>query len=77
MVMVFYWDNSLSSSIFIDVFSYWPETFPKVISAVLPVEYYFINALRVLRQFLATESPLKKMRNAFFHFKSFFHSQDI
>ena len=75
--MVFYWDNSLSSSIFIDVFSYWSETFPKVISAVLPVEYYFINALRVLRQFLATESPLKKMRNAFFHFKSFFHSQDI
>ena len=55
--MVFYWDNSLSSSIFIDVFSYWPETFPKVISAVLPVEYYFINALSVLRQFLATESP--------------------
>ena len=36
------------------------------------------GALSVLRQFLATESPLKMMKNDFFfHLKSFFRSQDI
>ena len=37
----------------------------------------FNGALSGLRQFLATESPLKMMKNAFFHLKSSFHSQDI
>ena len=36
------------------------------------------GVLSVLRQFLATESPLKMMKNDFFfHLKSFFRSQDI
>ena len=37
----------------------------------------FNGALSGLRQFLATESPLKMMKNAFFHLKSSFRSQDI
>ena len=36
------------------------------------------GALSGLKQLLASESPLKKMRNAFyFDLKSFFRSQDI
>ena len=38
----------------------------------------FKGALSGLRQFLATENPLKIVKNVFlFHKKSFFHSQDI
>ena len=37
-----------------------------------------MGALSGLRQFLATKSPLKMMKNAFlFHLKSSFRSQDI
>ena len=35
------------------------------------------GALSGLRLFLATESLLKMMKNALFHLKSFFRSQDI
>ena len=39
---------------------------------------FFKGALSGLRQFLATESPLKLMKNAFvFHLKSSFRSQVI
>ena len=39
---------------------------------------YFKDALSGLRQFLATESPLKTMKDTFlFHLKSSFCSQDI
>ena len=38
----------------------------------------FKGALSGLKQFLATESPLKIMKNVFlFHLKSSFRSQDI
>ena len=38
----------------------------------------FKGALSGLRHFLANESPLKMMKNAFlFHLKSFFRSQDV
>ena len=35
------------------------------------------GALLGLRKFLATENPLRVMKNAFFHLKSSFCSQDI
>ena len=38
---------------------------------------HFKGALSGLRQFLATESPLKMMKSAFFHLKSSFRTQDI
>ena len=38
----------------------------------------FIGTLSGLRQFLATESPLKVLKKCFlFHLKSFFRSQNI
>ena len=56
-----------------------------VTSWELPVNFLTIEflvelikgALSGLRQFLATESPLKVMKNAFYSPQSFFRSQDI
>ena len=42
-----------------------------------PLHKFIKGILSGLRQFLATESPLKMIKNAFFYLKSSFLSQDI
>ena len=52
--------------------------FSKAFDIVFHRKLLFKGELSGLRQFLATESSLKFMKNAFlFHLKSSFHFQDI
>ena len=83
----FPWDAQLVSTIsfiylFLNSFVYlfilsWQITSVSI-HIYIKIAYKLIKgALSGLRQFLATESSLKMMQNAFYFTKSFFRSQDI